>query len=107
MRQHVADGERRQVGRRDDRQVDAAAQQGDHHCERQHAELGELKGHRLQRAEAEEGVLERLSEADDQGDQQQDQIIDGLVPPRHEESEQPAGLVAHCAALACLPSRPL
>jgi hypothetical protein len=52
--QHQRRGDTGEIRAEGDRKVDAAAQHGDHHGQRQHAELGKLEGHLLDVGPAEE-----------------------------------------------------
>ena len=68
-RQHIGHGQRAEIGGRDDREIEPAGKQRDHHRERQDAKLRQLKRHRLQRADAEELFAEQQPENDDKRDQ--------------------------------------
>ena len=78
-RQHEGDGQSGQIGGGDDRQVEPARQQGQHHRKREDAELRHLEGHRLQRVDGEEPIADGNREHRPERDQQQDEAS-AIVP---------------------------
>ena len=70
-RQHEGDGQSGQIGGGDDREIEPAGQQGQHHGEREDAELRHLEGHGLQRVDGEEPIADGNREHRPEREQQQ------------------------------------